>query len=91
MPRIRGRAYSGSFGLSSALSCPIREVNMHSDRETRIRDRAQAIWEEEGRPEGRDREHWERAAAEVDGEERTGEPEPESAKPDILKPTTAIR
>jgi hypothetical protein len=64
---------------------------MQSDRETRIRDRAQAIWEEEGRPEGRDREHWERAAAEVDAEEGGGVPEEDAAKPDILKPTTAVR
>jgi hypothetical protein len=27
----------------------------------RIAERAYAIWEEEGRPDGRDREHWERA------------------------------
>jgi hypothetical protein len=64
---------------------------MQNDRETRIRDRARAIWEEEGRPEGRDREHWERAAAEVDAEGRSGEPDPDAVKPDILKPTTAIR
>ena len=64
---------------------------MQNDREARIRDRAQAIWEEDGRPEGRDREHWERAAAEVDAEDRAGEPVAETAKPDILQPTTAIR
>lgn len=64
---------------------------MQSDRETRIRDRAQAIWEEEGRPEGRDREHWERAAAEVNAEERAGEQEADTASPYILKPTTAVR
>jgi hypothetical protein len=29
--------------------------------EQRIRARAYEIWEEEGRPEGREREHWERA------------------------------
>ncbi|MBV9704011.1 MAG: DUF2934 domain-containing protein, partial [Methylobacteriaceae bacterium] len=28
------------------------------DIEDRIRARAHQIWEEEGRPEGRDREHW---------------------------------
>ncbi|MBV8568725.1 MAG: DUF2934 domain-containing protein [Methylobacteriaceae bacterium] len=38
------------------------------DIEDRIRARAHQIWEEEGRPEGRDREHWERAEREV----RTG-------------------
>jgi hypothetical protein len=30
-----------------------------------IRKRAYAIWEEEGRPEGRDLDHWRRAAAEI--------------------------
>ena len=43
---------------------------MEDNREARIRERAHAIWEEEGRPEGQEREHWERAAAEVDAEER---------------------
>ena len=62
---------------------------MQGDREERIRERARAIWEEEGRPEGKDREHWERAAAEVDASEASGEAEVES--PDILKPTTALR
>ena len=47
--------------------------------------------EEEGRPEGRDREHWERAAAEVNAEERAGEQEADTASPYILKPTTAVR
>lgn len=31
------------------------------DREERIRAHAQRIWEEEGRPEGRAREHWDMA------------------------------
>jgi hypothetical protein len=39
---------------------------MSDDREHRIRQRAHAIWEREGRPSGRDREHWERAARDVD-------------------------
>jgi hypothetical protein len=34
-------------------------------REQAIRERAYAIWEEEGRPDGRDREHWLRAEAEI--------------------------
>ncbi len=34
-------------------------------REDGIRRRAYAIWEEEGRPEGRDEEHWARAEAEA--------------------------
>ena len=30
-----------------------------------IRERAYAIWEREGRPEGRERQHWEQAAREI--------------------------
>ncbi len=33
-----------------------------------IRDRAHAIWEREGRPNGRDRDHWLQAAWELAGE-----------------------
>jgi hypothetical protein len=36
--------------------------------ERRIRDRAYAIWEREGRPKGRDRQHWEQATREIDAE-----------------------
>jgi hypothetical protein len=32
-----------------------------TDREDRIRERAHQIWEEQGRPEGRDLEHWHEA------------------------------
>jgi Protein of unknown function (DUF2934) len=36
------------------------------DRERAIRERAYAIWEEEGRPEGQHVSHWLRAEAEID-------------------------
>lgn len=36
-----------------------------ADAEDAVRRRAYALWEEEGRPHGRDREHWERAEREV--------------------------
>jgi hypothetical protein len=39
-------------------------------REHRIRKRAYAILEQEGRPDGKDREHWLRAEAEIAAEER---------------------
>ena len=39
-----------------------------NDREQRIRERAHQIWEKEGQPEGRERDHWERAEREIDGE-----------------------
>lgn len=35
------------------------------DREQQIRERAHEIWESEGRPVGRDREHWEMACREI--------------------------
>jgi len=35
-------------------------------KEEVIRERAYAIWEEEGRPEGRHLDHWLRAEAEID-------------------------
>ena len=62
---------------------------MQGDREERIRERARAIWEEEGRPEGKDREHWERATAEVDASEAGDDSEIQT--PDLLKTTTAVR
>jgi len=42
------------------------------DEETRIRERAYAIWEREGRPEGRHGEHWDQACQELAGETSVG-------------------
>lgn len=39
-------------------------------REHRIRERAYAIWEQEGRPAGKDLDHWLRAEAEIAADER---------------------
>ena len=39
------------------------------DREQRIRDRAYHLWLEEGQPDGRANEYWERAACEIGLEE----------------------
>jgi hypothetical protein len=38
---------------------------MPSQREQAIRERAYAIWEEEGRPDRKDLDHWLRAEAEI--------------------------
>jgi hypothetical protein len=38
------------------------------DRIERIRARAHEIWEREGRPVGREREHWDRAVQEIEAE-----------------------
>jgi len=42
---------------------------MGSDNEKRIRERAYDIWVREGRPHGRDAEHWRKAEAEIAAEE----------------------
>lgn len=41
------------------------------DRERQVRERAYAIWEREGRPAGKERQHWEQAAQDVDAEQRS--------------------
>ena len=38
---------------------------MTEDRERRIRERAYALWEQEGRPEGRHEHHWRQASQEA--------------------------
>jgi hypothetical protein len=46
------------------------EVTMAGpDREERIRERAHALWIEEGRPEGSEERHWLQAAAEIDAQD----------------------
>lgn len=44
---------------------------MASGRDEQIRQRAHEIWEREGRPEGKEKEHWERAEREI-GDEAEG-------------------
>lgn len=45
---------------------------MAPDREHRIRERAHALWEQEGRPEGRHEDHWHQASREVGDDEGPG-------------------
>jgi hypothetical protein len=42
-----------------------------SDRETRVRERAHQLWEQEGYPSGRETDHWDRASREIDAEVST--------------------
>ncbi|MBV8456529.1 MAG: DUF2934 domain-containing protein [Acetobacteraceae bacterium] len=66
--------------------------------EQQIRNRAYQIWEEEGRPHGREHEHWERARSDVLAAQKTraatppaslkkatGKPSESSAKPKRAK------
>ncbi len=41
-------------------------MNEGTEREERIREEAYRIWEQEGRPQGREREHWKEAVRRVD-------------------------
>jgi hypothetical protein len=47
----------------------IRKEQEERSREERIRLRALEIWREQGRPDGRAREHWKQAEREVGGDD----------------------
>ncbi len=51
-----------------------------NDYENTVRQRAHAIWEREGRPHGRDREHWAQAEAEIQAEQ-SGERKQKANRP----------
>jgi len=57
---------------------------MDSDRDELIRRRAYAIWEKEGRPQGRHEEHWRQAHEEMHGLEDA--PAQSSKKPAHVAP-----
>ena len=58
---------------------------MTDDRQERIRKRAHAIWESNGRPHGSDREHWEQATREIDALDASAK----AKKPAAAKPAAA--
>ncbi|AZO12071.1 MULTISPECIES: DUF2934 domain-containing protein [unclassified Mesorhizobium] len=53
------------------------------DREERIRRRAHEIWEREGRPEGRQQEHWDQAVQEIEAEGSEAERGPVAPDPTV--------
>jgi hypothetical protein len=59
------------------------------DKENRIRVRAYDIWVAEGCPEGRDSEHWQQAAAEIEASIADGEQVSTSAAGDQPIPKAA--
>jgi rubrerythrin len=67
------------------------------DREERIRQRAYAIWESEGRPEGEERRHWEKAERELAERDQrppsdaTNERREEGEVGTVVAPSTAPR
>ncbi len=66
---------------------------MIDDRHDRIRVRAHAIWEAQGRPHGADRQHWDQATREIDAEDTasSGKPSRAKATPKTTNPGTAAR
>jgi hypothetical protein len=53
-------------------------------REHRIRERAYAIWEQEGCPNGKELEHWLRAKADIAAEERDAAEEAKLEKEGVV-------
>lgn len=54
---------------------------MTGDREQKIRERAHAIWQDEGQPHGRHDDHWDQASREFDAEaSKPGSAEPPKQK-----------
>ena len=53
-----------------------------------IAKRAYSIWEAEGRPDGRDIDHWLRAEAEIDGRDAKPGDEPPVSPVEPRRPTT---
>lgn len=49
-----------------------KEDDMDQDHQERIRQRAHEIWESEGRPEGRDSDHWSQAEQELRDQSDSG-------------------
>ncbi|RWD61635.1 MAG: DUF2934 domain-containing protein [Mesorhizobium sp.] len=58
---------------------------MTDDRQERIRRRAHEIWEQAGRPEGAHMEHWDQAAAEIDGAVKPKKAAAKADKPKAAK------
>jgi hypothetical protein len=55
--------------------------NDNNEKDQRIRERAYLIWIDEGEPEGRENEHWERAKVQIEDEDRQREAEKDGVKP----------
>ena len=75
MPEFTKRLRKGAQAL----------IEQASDLQERIRQRAHAIWEREGRPSGRDQDHWRDAESELARDEAAAAP----ARPAAKKPRAA--
>ena len=64
----RDRITKSSIDPTASGNVETSQSSNVRDRENEIRERAYAIWEHEGKPEGKHLEHWERAEKQIDGE-----------------------
>lgn len=62
---------------------------MADDRQERIRQRAHAIWEREGRGDGRHERHWHQATSEIDAEDAAGAAARPGRKAAVSRKSTA--
>lgn len=51
--------------------CPQQEMQLSDPTEQEIRERAHRLWEQAGKPEGRDEEFWQAAEQELRNEDRS--------------------
>jgi hypothetical protein len=49
-------------------------MDKEDEKQSKIRERAHQIWEQEGRPNGQEQAHWERATKEIEEEDQTIQP-----------------
>ncbi len=83
----------GGAGYEAAHRSPEERAEGEHRLEERIRERAHRIWEEEGRPEGREREHWDMASelvAQQDGMRGTLERNPSHGGDDEAQRTQPV-
>lgn len=60
-------------------------------REEKIKRRAHEIWEQEGRPGGREQEHWDRAVQEIEAEGSETERGPVLPDPTIAADSNSLK
>ena len=92
-PRADGRLKLSRFITTAKASVrrdwnPWREMRMNGVSEEIIRQRAHAIWEAQGRPDGHDLEHWEQAVRELSNGSSTPLQAPKAAAATVARPKT---
>ena len=63
---------------------------MEQDRISQVRQRAHAIWVEQGQPDGAADQHWAQAEAEFDAAEASATITPESANAPVAEPEAPV-